>query len=391
MAYQLVDADHHLYEPRDCFTGYIDPQYRDRAVRAQMLDGREAIFAGDREVTYMAVNMYEKVGRPGSLKDLLHGLKAGGPDGLGSYQWDTIKPVYRDRDVRLAYMDEQEIEKILVFPSIGVVVEAYFEDTKELYANLHAYNRYLDEQWGFAYKDRIFGVPMMSLKDLDLCIAELDWAIARGARVVSLRPGPAYGRSFGDPYFDPFWSRCNEAGVSIGLHLADSGYNARCSTDWGWAPNPSNFEMSAWQWMNCDGDRPIMETLAAMVYDNIFGRFPNVKAVSVENGAEWFPYFLRRLNKMRGMARSGPWIGGPLPERPTEIVKRHVLVTPYPEDDIGKIAEQVGTESLVFGSDWPHAEGLVQPSDYRATVAELTPQAQQLILRDNGLRILGQV
>ncbi len=48
--YKLFDADHHLYEPRDCFTGYIDPKFRDRAVRAVTLaDGRETIFAGDRE------------------------------------------------------------------------------------------------------------------------------------------------------------------------------------------------------------------------------------------------------------------------------------------------------------------------------------------------------
>ena len=195
-------------------------------------------------------------------------------------------------------------------------------------------------------------------------MAELEWVLSKGAKVIALRPGPQYGRSPSDPYFDPFWARLNEAGGSVAFHLTESGYNEMVAPYWGYEANPSNFAMSAWQWTNCYGDRPIMETLSALVFENFFGRFPNITAVSVENGAEWAPYLVRLMNKMRGMGRNGPWIGGKLPARPPEIFAQHILVTPYPEDDVAAIVRDMGSDSIVLGSDWPHAEGLPQPADF---------------------------
>ena len=110
--------------------------------------------------------------------------------------------------------------------------------------------------------------------------------------------------------------------------------------------------------------------------------------MSVENGCEWVPYFVRRIDKMKGMGRNGPWIGGRLTQRPSEIFRRHVLVTPYPEDDVVEVASAVGTDSLVLGSDWPHAEGMAEPVAYARLLEPLAPDDQRRILRDNGLRIL---
>jgi len=108
--------------------------------------------------------------------------------------------------------------------------------------------------------------------------------------------------------------------------------------------------------MNLYGDRAIMDTLSALVYDNVFGRFPNVRVISVEHGAEWLPYLITRLDKMRGMGRNDPWIGGPLPARPSEMSRQHVLVVTYPEDEIHAIVAKVGSDMLIMGSDYPTAK-----------------------------------
>ena len=72
------------------------------------------------------------------------------------------------------------------------------------------------------------------------------------------------------------------------------------------------------------------------------------------------------MDKSRGMGRNGPWIGGPLRERPSEIFRRHVRVAPYPEDDVVKIVEDLGhADSIVMGSDYPHAEGLADAGRLR--------------------------
>jgi predicted TIM-barrel fold metal-dependent hydrolase len=133
---------------------------------------------------------------------------------------------------------------------------------------------------------------------------------------------------------------------------------------------------------------PIMATITALVYGNLFGRFPNIRVGIIEHGAEWLPYLMTHIDKMRGMGRNGPWIGGQLPERPTAIIRRHFLVTPFPEDDVAKVVEEVGPELLALGSDYPHPEGLAVPSDFQLQLAHLPEDKQRMIMRDNGMRLL---
>ena len=388
--YRIVDVDNHFYEPRDSFTRYLDSASIDRAVRPVVgPDGREVIMAADRPVTFIDRQIYDEVGRPGSLREMLRKMKTG--TGAGdAYQWTEVKPEYRDRDARLAVMDGQGVEACVLFPSVAIVVEHFLDDPADLYLNLHSFNRFLKETWGFAYQDRIHTVPLVSLRDVDRAVTELEWLLESGARVLGMRPGPAYGLAPSDPVFDPFWARVDEAGISVVFHLTESSYNEKVSVQWGEAPDASDFGMSAWQWMNTYGDRPIMETLSALIYDNMFQRFPNLTVVSVENGCDWVPYFVRRLDKMRGLGRNGPWKRGQLPERPSEIFRRHVLVTPYPEDDVRPMVDLVGVEPLVLGSDWPHPEGLVEPADYIRVLRDLEPAQQRQVMRENGLRVLGR-
>ena len=157
---------------------------------------------------------------------------------------------------------------------------------------------------------------------------------------------------------------------------------------WCYEPDVHVFKFSAWQWLNSYGDVAVMAALSQFIYDNIFGRFPNIVVASVENGAGWLPYFMGRIDKMRGMGRNGPWIGGPLRERPTEIARRHIVVTPYPEDDVAGIVDAVGYEMLALGSDYPHAEGLAEPRDFQKLIDHLSPDQQRWILRENGFRLV---
>ncbi|WP_131747161.1 amidohydrolase family protein [Frankia sp. Cppng1_Ct_nod] len=385
--YGLYDCDNHCYEPRDSFTRFLPSRYLDEAVRPGLSpDGREVPFVGDRPLTFVDGEIYGQVGRPGSLAEMLRSMKSGTV--TEGYAWEQPRPEYLDRDARLQTMDAQGVQAILLFPSVAVTAEGFHRTSEQLYRNFHAFNEWFYEEWGFAYRDRIFAAPSIPMRDLDAAVREVEFVLARGARVVAMRPGPVYGRSPADPYFDPVWSRLDEAGVSVAYHVTESGYNRDVSSLWGENPDPSSYSQSSWQWMNCYCDRPIMDTLSALVYGNLFGRFPRLRVVSVEHGAEWFPYFVRRLDKMRGMGRNGPWIGGRLQERPSEIVKRHVKVTPFPEDDVVKIANEAGAESIVLGSDWPHPEGYATPRDFLDHAAALTDEQRRTIAHDNGRSLL---
>jgi len=385
---RLFDADNHYYEPRDCYTRHIEPRYRDRAIHVVPgPDGREKIMVGDKPFTFLAHHSFDRTAKPGALREMLRNMSH---EGVREDASQDMKPEYVNRDARLALMDRQGVEAALLFPTLGVCVEQFMKDDPEqMYANVRSFNTWLDEDWGFAHEDRIFAVPLLDLLDLDLAVQELERVLHRGARAIAIRPGPAFGRSPADPFFDPFWARVNEARVLVCFHIAESGYNEMMSVHWGEDANPASHFQSAFQWTNFYGDRPIMDTVSALILHNLFGRFPNVNIASVENGSLWVGYLMKVMDKMKGMGRNGPWIGGYVKGRPSAILKRRVFVSPYHEEDIVGLAEQLGPTQVLLGSDYPHPEGLAEPRQFLETIDTLPEADQRRIARDNLRTLLG--
>jgi predicted TIM-barrel fold metal-dependent hydrolase len=286
----------------------------------------------------------------------------------------------------MADLAAQGVERCVLFPAgMALAAEHYVIDTDALYVNLESFNRWYDETWGFNYQDQLYATAVLSLRDLERSIALTDQILSMGAKVVLLPTGPAYGRSPADPYYDPVWSRLNEAGVTVALHIMPYWYFDAISPAWGLDSDPAAWHMSAWQWMNVYGERPVIETLSAYVFDNLFGRFPNLRVLVAEHGASWVPHTLKHMDKSRGMGRNGPWVGGTLQDRPSRIFKEFIRVAPYPEDDIPWIVENLDGDDrcLVMGSDFPHAEGLAEPADYLKLLEPLPADAQYRIMRGN--------
>jgi len=386
--YLGVDSDNHYYETRDCFTRHIEARFRDRTVRVEAgEDDTEVVRVGDRVWNYMDPK-FDETNPPGSLKEIVR--QKGNVEWKDSYSREHMLPAYKNRDARLELMDEQGVEAVVLFPTMAVTVENLMLDDVELtYASLRSFNRWLDDDWGWAYQDRIFCAALLSLLDRDEAVRELDRVLAEGARVIHLRPGPAAGRSPADPYYDAFWARVEEAGVPVAFHISESGYNELFAGAWGETANPTVRKQSAFQWAAFHGDRPIMDTLTALIFHNLFGRFPALRVMSVENGSGWVSYLLSNLDKKKGMGRFGPWIGGRPNGRPSDIFKRHVFVSPYPEDDIPALVEQLGADRVLFGSDHPHPEGLANPLEF-ASLLEGTPADQvRQVMRGNCADLLG--
>lgn len=390
LGYQLVDADNHYYEPRDCFTRHIDPAFRHRTLRTvKNDDGTEVVLVGDRVFTFLEHPFRDKWVKPGGLREMLRAMSSGTFD--EDHVLEDTNPATQNRDDRLALMDDQGIEAIIICPTLGVCVEHFVKHDVELsYAMLRAFNTWLDEDWGFNHGDRIYAPPLMSLLDPDRAVTELNWALDRGARVVHLRPGPHGGHAPGDRRFDGFWARIDEARVAVAFHISESGYNEMMSVHWGEQANPSSHRQSAYQWTNFYGDRPIMDTISSLVFHNLFGRFPNVNILSLENGSLWVPYLMKAMDKMKGMGRNGPWPGGPIKGRPSEILREHVYVSPYHEENIVELSEILGPDRVLFGSDYPHAEGLAEPVAFADALKGLPDPEIRMIMRDNALEVLGR-
>ena len=387
LEYGIFDCDTHCYETRDAFTRYLPKEYADRAIGpVRTADGRELILAGNRIATFNSEQGggFDLANRPGSLKEMLKQMASGDPE--ETYKPEPMRPEYLERAPRLELLEHQGVDRAVIFPAgMALAAEHYVRDTDALYANLLSFNRWFDETWGFNFEDRLYGTALLSLRDLDQGIALTDQILEMGAKVVLIPTGPAYGRSPGDPYFDPIWSRLNEAKVTIALHIMPFWYFDALSEAWGHTSDPASWHMSAWQWMNVYGERPVIDTLSSLIFDNLFGRYPDLRVLVAEHGASWLPHMLTHMDKSRGMGRNGPWIGGKLEDRPSRIFRQFVRVAPYPEDDIPKIVADLGGDAscLVMGSDFPHAEGLAEPSDFVKLLDPLDRAIKQAIMRTN--------
>ena len=389
LPYLMTDFDQHSYEAPDAFTRFMPKAKLHTAVRPVKVSGydRKVLLANDRIVTALE-NDLDQAYVPGSLVEMLRQRASGDATDSDRF-YEPIQPEYLHRDKRIVQLAEQQIEKSIMYPGgWALLAEAYLDGIDPLYDNIESFNRWIDEDWGFSYQDAIYAPALLSMRDLDRACEELDRVLDKGARFVLLPAGPAYGSSPGDPYFDTFWARINEAKAVVCYHISEFHYQANVASHWGWGLVPP-FQFSAWQWQNTYGERPITDTLSALIFDNLFGRFPNIKVLVSEFGAEWVPHFIRHMDKSRGMGRNGAWLGGQLAERPSAIFKKHVRVVPYPEDDTVGMIERLGsTETLLMGSDWPHAEGLREPADFFQRVEKLGDETRRLFLRENGMNLI---
>ncbi|MBL7488251.1 amidohydrolase [Frankia sp. AgB1.9] len=389
MDYALIDADGHYYEPDDCFSRHIEARYKDATIRVDRAeDGLGRVFVGDRR-TFMSVMPGDYASAPGALQ----GLFAGGvADGFAHREVLNAKdyPAFTRRAERLTLMDSQSVEATILLPTLGISVERDLEHDVELsYASLRAFNRWLEEDWGYAAQERIFAVPLLSLLDIDHAVAELRRVIDAGARLVHLRPGPVGHRSPADPVNDPFWALCAEAGVPVVFHTSNCGYADLYGVHWSEDPrNPSHLQ-SPLQWALCNTERPIVDTMIALTLHNLFGRHPDLRILSIENGSSWLRPLLKTVDKAASLGRRGPMIGGSLPGKPSEALTDHLWVVPFPEDDVDDLLDVLGPDHVLFGSDFPHPEGLREPLDYAASLGRQDPTTTRKVLRGNTAQLLG--
>jgi len=300
---------------------------------------------------------------------------------------------FGNRDLRLALMGEQGIDKALMFPAAAHDIEYEFTDNIEaLYANIRAFNRWMHDEVGYVAENRMFLPPYIALADPELAVKELEQVIADGAPMIQIKSGHAHGgaanpfggRSPADPVYDRFWSIVNEAEIRLTVHLGGTHYQ-KYGADWSEDPEAIFGDFDAFQWMMYWGDRPAFELTAGLILHNLFGRFPTIKVCLSEMGTVWLPYAMRKMDHAFLMGRKAKWSeNGRLDRRPSEIFRQHFIVAPYPEENVQRVVAEVGIEPIVFGSDFPHGEGLAFPGEYAgAQLGSFSEADQKRIMRDN--------
>jgi len=386
LSYPLFDADNHLYETQEAFTKFLPKAYAS-AVQYVQLNGRTKIAIRGQISEYIPNPTFEVVARPGAMEEY---FKNGNPEGKSRRQifGEPMRsiPAFREPAPRLELMDDMGIQRTLMFPTLASLLEERMRDDPELiHVVVHALNEWLYETWSFDYKSRIYTVPVISLPIVEKAIEELNWVHERGARAILVRPAPVPGwggsRSFALPEFDPFWRRASELGVLVAMHSSDSGY-ARYSQDWEGSRNEhlpfvTNVFRMVGEW------RPVTDAVASWVCHGGLFRNPDLKVAVIENGSSWLVPLLNQLGEAYKKAPEG-FLGDPVKE-----VTSRIAISPFWEDDLKELADIIGIDNVLFGSDWPHPEGLADPVRYVDELSKMTEDEQAKVMGGNLARLMG--
>jgi predicted TIM-barrel fold metal-dependent hydrolase len=393
LGFAPIDADNHYYESLDAFTRHLDPKYRSRGVQVVQSGKRTQLLIGGKVNRFVPNPTFDPIIVPGCLDSLFRGEIPEGVDPRTLMQVEPMKAEYRDHDSRADVVEQQELGAVMLFPTIGCgVEEALKDDIPATMASLTAFNKWLEDDWGYAYRNRLIAAPMISLADPELAVAEVDRVIDAGAMVVHVRPAPVPGphgssRSLGHRLHDPVWARLAERSVPVAFHLGDSGYTA-FSAMWGGKATFEGFAGGGREAVLSSvlvSDRAIHDTIASLVIDGAFHRHPGLRVASIENGSDWVALLVKRLRKQ---ANQTPFA---FHENPLDTIRRHVWVTPYYEEDLHKLADLIGPDRILFGSDWPHGEGLAEPTDFVKELDGFSPAEVRMVMRDNALDLMGLV
>ena len=378
------DGDNHYYEATDAFTRHLAKQDGPRCVQWATIDGRQYHVIGGRVSRAVANATFDPVAKPGCLSEYFRG----NPNGLNPLEilkdHEPVRPEYHRPDARVETLDRQGVEGCFMFPTLGMIYEELLKhDPVAVCKTFRAFNRWLAEDWPFDYQGRIISAPYLTLADVDWAVEELEWVLDQGARLIVMRtaaPTTEIGRrSPFDPMFDPFWARLNEAGVTLVVHAGDSGPSSdgyavdgfAATFKGGSVPSVKSFAI----------EKAVHDYLLSMVLANHFTRFPRLRVASVENGAEFLPDLFRKLRSQERKMK------GYFADDPVEIFRRHIWINPFWEDDLQSVMEWMGSDRVMFGSDWPHIESLPEPLDYLPETKVLSDRDRRLVLHDNALEL----
>ncbi|MDQ6696725.1 MAG: amidohydrolase [Actinomycetota bacterium] len=387
--FPVFDVDNHMYETTEAMTKHLAPEFAG-VIDYVEVKGRTKITVKGQISDYIPNPTFSKVAAPGAQEEY---FRDGNPDGKSRREimGKAIEApaAYREPAPRLELMDELGIDRALMWPTLASLVEERLrDDPAAIHAVISALNRWMYETWSFNYQDRIFATPVITLPILDQALAELEWVLERGARVILVRPAPVPGfqgsRSFALPEFDPFWERVQEAGILVGMHASDSGYQ-RYTNEWEGVrggefqpfAGPSGFAA-----ISGGTYRAIIDTMASAIGHGMLSRFPDIKIAPVENGSGWVRGL---IDTMEHAYKFNPTS---FAEDPVEVFKRCIYVHPFHEEDPRGLADLIGVDNVLFGSDYPHPEGMSDPISFVDDLTEFSQEDVAKIMGGNLGRLM---
>ena len=377
MATKIIDADSHVVESSTLWEEYLEPEYRDRAMRLKL---------DDDGLEYLEIDgKMARVIRGGGLSNLM----AAGREDLaefiapGAVPFEKARemvPASKDPHERVKWLDQEGVNATLLYPSLGLDWPQDCLDGKLAAAYCRSYNTWLAE-FCQPYPDRLLGIAHISLLDVEEGVSELNRTAKMGMKGVYPPVVPFNGIPYGEPHYDTFWAEAQSLEMPVSLHVTGH------AEGFGGHLYPKDFGSPSFWWFLMMDMGDVLSTFTSLFQGAMFERFPSVKIAVVETGAGWLPYWLERMDHL--FDKLG--FGLAIKLRPSEYFRRQCWIVVDPDEaTLGSTVSFVGHDRFMWGSDYPHTEGEAGAlEELRENLVPLSGESRDKILGENAEKLYG--
>ena len=352
--YKTISADSHVVEWHNLWVERMDKRFGDRTPHMVQEKDRDVFL-----VDGLKPGEFGMLGLAGRKREELGTLNRFDLQLRGG--WDS--------EARLKDMDRDGIDAEVLYPSVCFGMFR-LQDIDYQHACFKAYNDWMAEQMVGPHPDRLKGLGLIPIADMEVAVAEVYRAKKIGLAGAMI-PVYAYeSKPYSDPGYDPLWNAAQELDMPISMHFLTGAEGEP------WASGGFAIEYpSAHHW--------VQKTLAYLMFGGVFQRFPKLKVISAENDIGWIANFLHRMDHT--LDRHGSWLNLKVDKKPTEYFQSNVFAT-FMDDEAGlRTWDLIGEGSLVWSNDYPHPDSTWPNSQkvIQQTFADVPDSAKQKILVDN--------
>jgi uncharacterized protein len=369
-AYNVVDADGHILEPLDLWDKYMDPAFRDRAPRIVTGENGKQCLVMDEHVVGNNQRGIGGIGGVGARQGVV---------AADAMEYQDGKPGGFDPHKRIPDMDADGIDAAFLYPSLGLFSGA-IHDPQLAAAVCRAYNRWLAD-YCKPYPDRLFGVAMLPMQEVELAIAEMRFAKKElGFKGGFIRPNPYNNKMINHPDYEPFWAAAEDLDFSIGFHEGAAAGMPQVGID--------RFEGRGARHI-ITHTMEMMLACLAVIWGGVCEKHPKIRIGFLESGGGWIAPWLDRMDRHfddQGFNDSG------LTTRPSDLFRRNCWISFEPvEGSLKVLADYVGPTKIMWATDYPHPDGFFPgaPDMVRKQIAGLSAATQHGVMAGGAMGFYG--
>jgi predicted TIM-barrel fold metal-dependent hydrolase len=358
-----ISADSHVMEPADLWTGRLERGLRDQAPEVRRNEDRPGWSFHAPGLVPSTVSGAWGAGRSGQeLKDHLEqaGYEAARPSG-----WDPAE--------RLKDQDVDGVAAEVLYGTLGMRLFR-IPDAALQRAFFAVYNDWLAEFCAHS-PDRLHGLGLISLWDVDLGVAELERCAHLGMKGAMIWGYPPPETPYFLPTYDRLWAAAQDLDLPLSLHIV-TGMGEESRVD---------FSAAAIRYTNLIHET--QRSISQLVLGGVLERFPRLRIVGAESDIGWLPHWMQRMD--HGHEKFGAMMDVPLSARPSDYVRRQLWLT-FMDDPVGAAnLGAIGADTVMWGSDFPHTDSTWPHSMtvIDKNVSGLDPAVTTRILHDNAARL----